>query len=335
MIQVVALDPGYGNTKICLNDPDGQGSKSVLIQSAVARSRTFGMAGIGMRLAQHATEVRFGGHDLFVGPGAWNWNTPENNLDFSALTSLGRQALFYAALAEVLEPGDYEIGHLVIGLPVPLLQDETQAAAVMSALKAYKGDHLFEVGKREYRLSILRVKVLPQPVGAYADWLINDDLHARKGNTQAEIGVLDIGQNTLDLYAMQGGKVTPRFVGGGKVGGRRLLDLMDGSVAGRDPVEWDAELRSGRLKPAPIHLQSWLGEIMGAVERVWPNLRRFTAVIPGGGGSLLLGDLLRAALAAHGAAVFTPADPVLTNAIGLWKYAAMLQRKEGGGDASA
>ncbi len=334
MIQVVALDPGYGNTKVCLNNPDGQGMKSVLLQSAVARGRNFGLAGIGMRLAQQAIPVQFSGHDLLVGPGAWNWNTPENNLDFSALTSPGRQALFYAALAQALDPGTYEVGNLVIGLPVPLLQDETQADAVMNALKAYKGSHLFEVDKNEYRLTIQRVKVLPQPVGAYADWLISDELQMRKGSSQAEIGVLDIGQNTLDLYALQGGKVTPRFVGGSKLGVRRLIDLMDGSFAGRDAVETDAALRSGRIKPAQIHLQSWLGEIMGAVERVWPNLRRFTAVIPGGGGCLLLGDLLRAALAAHGAAVFTPADTVMANAIGLWKYAIMMQRKDGGSDGN-
>ncbi len=329
MISVVALDPGYGNTKICLSDPDGQGMKSVLLQSAVARGRSFGMAGIGMRLAQQATPVQFDGYDLLVGPGAWNWNTPENNLDYTALTSPGRQGLFYAALAQALPPGAYQIGQLVVGLPVPLLQDEVQAGGVMNALKAYKGGHHFWVGEGEYCLEIERLKVLPQPVGAYADWLIDEELRFRIGNTKAEIGVLDLGQNTLDLYALQGGKVTPRFVGGGKLGVRRLLDLMDGSLAGRDAVEIDAELRSGKRKPAQVHLQSWLGEVMGAIERVWPNLRRFTAIIPGGGGSLLLGDLLRGALALHGAAVYWPADPVMTNAIGLWKYASALQRKEG------
>jgi hypothetical protein len=335
MISVIALDPGYGNTKICLNDPANQGMKTVLLQSAVARVRNFGMAGIGMKLAQQAIQVRFDEHDLIVGPGAWNWNAPENNMDFSALASPGRRALFYAALAQALPPASYQIGQMVVGLPVPLLQDEIQAAAVINALRAYKGDHRFEIGAGEYCLNIQRLKVLPQPVGAYADWLVNQDLQVRKDHSQAEIGVLDLGQNTLDLYALQGGKVTPRFVGGGKLGVRRLLDLMDGSLAGRDAVEVDAELRSGKRKPAQAHLQSWLGEIMGAVERVWPNLRRFTAIIPVGGGSLLLGDHLRGALAMHGAAIHWPIDPVLTNAIGLWKYASALQHKEGGSDGNA
>jgi len=48
----------------------------------------------------------------------------------------------------------------------------------------------------------------------------------------------------------------------------------------------------------------------------------------------LLGDLLRAALAAHGAAVFIPADAVMANAIGLWKYAVVLQRKDSGSDGN-
>lgn len=335
MISVVALDPGYGNTKICVSDPAGQGMKTVLLQSAVAQSRSFGMAGIGMKLAQQATLVRFDGHDLLAGEGAWNWNTTENNMDFSAITSPGRRALFYAAIAKALAPGEYEIGQLVVGLPVILLQDEIQAAAVMGSLKLYKGLHHYRVGEHEYRLNIQRLKVLPQPVGAYGDWLINDDLQVRKGTTQTEIGVLDLGQNTLDLYALQSGKVTPRFVGGGKLGVRRLIDLMDDGLSGRDAVEVDAELRSGKRKPLQAHLQAWLGEIMGAVERVWPSLRRFTAIIPCGGGSLLLGDVLRGALALHGAAVYWPNDPVMTNAIGLWKYTAALQRKEVGGDGNS
>jgi hypothetical protein len=205
----------------------------------------------------------------------------------------------------------------------------------MTALKPFKGEHIFLVNNKEYHLTIQRLKVLPQPVGAYADWLINDHLQIRKGSQQFEVGVLDLGQNTLDLYALQGGRVTPRFVGGGKLGVRRLLDLMDGDLNGHDAVEADADLRSGRRKPSQAHLQSWLGEIIGAVERTWSNLRRFTVIIPTGGGCLLLGDLLRTALVTHGAAVYSPPDPVLTNAVGLWKYAMTLQRKEGSSDGSA
>ena len=50
-------------------------------------------------------------------------------------------------------------------------------------------------------------------------------------------------------------------------------------------------------------LESWLSEILASIERTWSNLRRFTTVIPAGGGSIVLGDILRLALISKGAAV--------------------------------
>ncbi len=310
--QVIALDPGYGNTKVCL---DGH---VTALQSVVARSRSLGLAAIGMRMAQQAIEVEFENHHYIAGPSAWNWSDPMSSQDFTALTSPERRTLFYAALAGLLPQEETCVEWLIVGLPVPLLQDEIQAEAVMSGLKTYKGDHHFSVNGASYHLSIHRLKVLPQPVGAYADWAINEALQLRKGSAQADIAVLDLGENTLDLYAIQSGRVSPRFVGGGKVGVRRLLHLLDGG--GRDLAEVDYDLRCGRLKPSRDQLESWLGEVMGVVEQTWPSLRRFTAVIPTGGGSLVLGDILRNALAAKGAAIHWPQDPINANAIGLWKW---------------
>jgi len=56
------------------------------------------------------------------------------------------------------------------------------------------------------------------------------------------------------------------------------------------------------------------------VERVWPQLRRFDAVIPTGGGAIVMGDLLSTALIAKGAAVYWPDDPIAANVRGLWKW---------------
>jgi hypothetical protein len=198
------------------------------------------------------------------------------------------------------------------------LQDQTQAETVLGGLKAYKGEHRFSVDKADYRVNIQKLKVLAQPVGAYADWLLDDELRQRKGGRQSEVGVLDLGMNTLDLYALQDGKVEPRFVGGDKVGVRRLLELLTSN--GHDPEELDADLRTGRLRPGQGQLESWLSEVLATLERVWPNLRRFSAVIPTGGGALLMGELLRSALVSKGAAVYWPTEPITANVKGLWKW---------------
>ena len=190
----------------------------------------------------------------------------------------------------------------------------------MNGLKAYKGEHHFESQKGKYKIVFQKLKVLAQPVGAYSDWLLDDELRIRRNGRQAEVAVLDIGMNTLDLYVIQDGKVLPRFIGGAKVGVRRMLEILDGN--GRDPEELDAQLRTGRLKPPKEQLESWLSEILAAIERTWPSLRRFTTVIPAGGGSVLLGDALNMALISKGAAVIWPEDPATTNVKGLWKWGA-------------
>jgi len=314
MTTVLALDPGYGNTKVCVN------GNIACLQSAIARPQSVGMAAIGMKTASHADILRMDGYEFAIGPGAWHWGSLLTSSDYSALASPERRALAFGTLGKLLESGEYVIDHMVVGLPVPLLMDEPQAKAVMEGLKEYKAVHEFTFNGQEYRLLINRLRVLAQPVGAYADWLLDDELHLRKGGRLAEVGVLDLGMNTLDLYVVQDGKVEPRFVGGDKVGVRRLLELLTGK--GHDPEELDADLRLGRLHISPSQMQSWLGEVLSVIERVWPSLRRFSAVIPTGGGALVLGDLLRLALIAKGAAVCWPEDPITANVKGLWKWGA-------------
>jgi hypothetical protein len=312
MKNVIALDPGYGNTKVCVN------GATASIQSAVARPQSTGMATIGMKTASQILSVELEGQAFAIGPGAWHWGNMLTSRDYSALASPERKALAFTTLAQLLDPGEYDFELMVIGLPVPLLKDETQSQAVLGGLKAYKGEHCFQLAQGAYRINISRLKVLAQPVGAYADWLLDDELRIRKGGRQAEVATLDLGMNTLDLYVIKDGKVEPRFIGGDKVGVRRLLELI--TANGHDPEELDAELRAGRLRASKDQTESWLSEVLATIERTWPSLRRFDAIIPTGGGAMVLGDLLNLALIAKGAAVCWPADPVTANVKGLWKW---------------
>ncbi len=97
-------------------------------------------------------------------------------------------------------------------------------------------------------------------------------VHPARGG-DAEIAILNIGMNTLDLYAIQNWKVASRFVGGGKLGIHRLFGNMNPS--GRDLEELDSALRAGTLQSAVEQKTVWLGAIMGNIERTWSSLRRF------------------------------------------------------------
>lgn len=310
----IALDPGYGNTKVCIN------GETAIVQSAVSKLRPIGLAAVGMKRHKIASQVTFDGQDYAAGDGAWFHGDPLGSLDYGAIAGLPRRVLFYAALSSLLVPGYYQ-AELVIGLPVPLLANEHAAAALMAELRdQYKTTHRWDTPGSEYELEITRLQVLAQPVGAYADWLLTDDLRMRKGAGRAEVAILDIGMNTLDLFVVQSGRVVERFVGGERVGVRRLLAALNGH--GQDLEEIDHDLRAGLLKPSDHELHTWLQQILNQVERTWPNLKRFDAVIPAGGGSVVLGDRLYAALLDRGAMVTWPDNPITTNARGLYKWSA-------------
>ncbi|MEK7276016.1 MAG: ParM/StbA family protein, partial [Chloroflexota bacterium] len=207
---------------------------------------------------------------------------------------------------------------LAIGLPVPLLQDEQQAQVVLDGLKQLKGEHEFSIGEQTYRLTIAKIKGLAQPAGTYINYAYDDALNPVSGVNKSEVLVLDIGMNTLDIYVLQNGQVLESFVGGDEVGVKRLLELM--ATNGRDIMELDALLRHGALKLEPAQLDGYLGEVLAAIKRTAPNLRRFDVVIPCGGGALVLGDRLKFALLSKGAKVEWPALPIETNVRGFWKY---------------
>ena len=315
---IVGYDPGFGNTNVCVA---GQVHS---LQTVVARPNEIGLAAMGLRSAgSQATEVTFANQRYIVGPGSWQRGQPLASMDFLSLTSAPRLALFYAALSplipnqHLLKKAMLELS-VVIGLPVPLLQDSTQAALVIESLKELKRDHHFQVAGEGYAVTIKRIKVVAQPLGSYMDWLYDDALQIRPGGSKAETAILDIGLNTLDLFVVQGGQVVERHLGGGEVGVQRLLQLLN--TAGRDLVEVDADLRHRRLKPTAAQLEAWLTEILATVKRSWPSLKRFSVVIPTGGGAVVLGECLRTALAVKGAAIYWPADPLTANVRGFEKY---------------
>jgi hypothetical protein len=98
------------------------------------RPKEIGLAGIGLRRAgRKATIVSFEGHEFAIGHGAWSKGEPLTSMDYGALASTERLALFYGAVTPLLQPGHYDNTTLVVGLPVPLLQDAEQAKVVLEA----------------------------------------------------------------------------------------------------------------------------------------------------------------------------------------------------------
>lgn len=321
-MNILAIDPGFGNTKVCFN------GATAIIQSAVVKPVHVGEAIDGMRISQAALRLTFDGLEFMVGEGAWNWGRSLGSMDFAGIVGPERLALIYGALARVVKPGDLGECQMVIGLPVPLLMDEGQMKSIKAALARLKREHVFSIEGGEYRLNITGISYRAQPMGAFYDWQLSDDFSVREGSTAMTVAVMDIGMNTLDLFVVDNNALRPGLLGGDKVGVRRLLELA--RLDGYDVIERDGLLRSGRLRLRDAELDIWLSNILDVVERTWPTLKRFNAVIPTGGGAMVLAGKLQGALAAKGAALYWPTDPITANVKGLYKYAARraLQRAD-------
>jgi hypothetical protein len=100
MATVLALDPGFGNTKVCI---DGH---VTCLQSAISRPQSVGMAAIGMKTASQVDIVRMDGYEFAIGPGAWHWGSLLTSRDYSALALPERRALAFGTLGKLLKPGE-------------------------------------------------------------------------------------------------------------------------------------------------------------------------------------------------------------------------------------
>ncbi len=306
---LVAADVGFGNAK------GVAGGKVVVLPSVVAvPAGDLGLAGIGMKTARRATRVTFDRGDFFVGPAARSWGRVVENLDFSRLASPEAEAIFYALMANLVPDGSE--ARLVLGLPVPLLRDEAVARPLLEALRSrLMREHRVQVNGRPFSFSIVGVRAAAQPVGAWADWALDEGGGwAHRAARTALAAILDIGFNTLDLYGVRGGRLEPRLVGGDKVGVRRLLDL---AASGEPYHEAEEQVRLGKTPDSAI--ATWLSEVLGTAERVW-NGARLDLVLLVGGGAVVLRERADAFRRAFRTEVVIPDDPVAANARGLWKW---------------
>ena len=111
----------------------------------------------------------------------------------------------------------------------------------------------FEVEGKPYHVEITAIEALAQPVGAYLDWLYDDNIQPRAGASKAEVMVIDGGMNTLDVYALKAGRVLNTFVGGAETGVRRLLELLATNghsifELDEDFTKWTTQGRVGRVE---------------------------------------------------------------------------------------
>jgi plasmid segregation protein ParM len=225
----------------------------------------------------------------------------------------------------------------MVGLPVEVMADRERALETLGGLRRWMvGEHQFAVNGEEVRLEVTAVRAMAQPAGAFFAWgLDNGGRWARsRADLQAPVAVCDIGFNTLDLFAVEGGEVVGRFTGGDTAGIRRAAEMLiqgvrdryrlslslpeaDGLLRGQEPQRVVAGERVDLRPLVRQALENTASEVVTFIESRWGNGRQFAHLLFVGGGAALLREVL---LRQYPHGVVLP-DPVTANAVGLARYA--------------
>lgn len=337
----IGIDPGFGNFKIA----DASGRVAVLPATVgvgeIAPALETGMSRRRSSPARTPDRVRWGGLSYLVGE-VERYVRPADRLDMDRFGGGPEmEALLLAAAGRLLGEGEHE-AVAAVGLPVHVLRAPDAAETVAAVRRWLSGEHRGEVNGKPVALRIRAVKVLAQPLGAFFAWgLDGGGRWARSAQDfKARVAVIDVGFNTLDIFAVEGGEVIQRFTQGGTLGIRRaaerLVDLMR-AHRGWAPTlrEADAWLRgNGEEEIARQALEIAASEIVTFCEQALgdtaPLLR---AVILCGGGIAF--RAVRERLERRFPNAVVPADPVAANALGLARFAVRMVREKGDGAAGA
>jgi len=209
-------------------------------------------------------------------------------------------------------------------MPLEFLTGETTAIRrkVARVKRWLRGGHDWLCDGTAYHQAVDGVAITSQADGTLFDYFLDETgemMPERRGQFKRELGIINVGMNTVDLLVVEAGKTRQRFTSGSRLGVRRLLALCN--AEGLYTIgELDRQLRAGTLDTGAA-MEVWGREVLGFVERQWgKSFKRFTRVICAGGGTILLrAELVRA----FGGKVHIPDDPVMTVARGLYRYALM------------
>ncbi len=324
-MHILGFDPGMGAIK--LYGPNG--SVELPSQVAVATGPRL-MVAAGLKLSRkHVPEVEIAQGKFLVGAGAHSHGQPVENLDYDRLTgSPEMHALFYGALSQYPNLPE-TLDAVMVGLPLETLSGEDARRNANAVRRWLKGEHSWTVDGGAHSVEIKDVMITPQPVGALFDYVLDEDAQfvpGRKKALLAEVGVVSIGFNTIELLVIRNRTPADRLTAGRTLGVRRLLELADGEGL-YTLGEMDDLLRRGRLDVRNA-LPVWEREVLGAIEKKWARVyRKFEKVIIVGGGAVLLQNAL---LRRFGGKAFVPDNPVIATARGLYKIALWKNKKRRG-----
>lgn len=291
-------------------------------QSQVAHNGTQkvqAVMGLSRQVAPLHIQSEYG--SFYVGPDSHAWGRAVENLNYEKLTGAPEMyALLFGSFTRYIQqygPIKHALS-IIVGMPQEPLTGNDAKANINAVKNWMTSKHQWVADGKNYGIEIAEVKVTSQPVGALFDFLLTEDgrfIAARKSAFKAEVGIISIGFNTIELLVVEDRKIVQKFTVGTTAGVRRLLDILNESNA-YTLGELDTKLRKGNLNTKAA-LPIWESEVTGVIQQHWGTTwKRFNKVLLVGGGAALLKNTLPYKF--NGKA-FVPDNPVSSISRGLYK----------------
>lgn len=278
MAELIAVDLGFGNVKV------KNGLNEYLFQSVVGNARRLIDSTVSSQTSlQHIVDLK---RNLFIGDLALRqsatkiFSLKENKAGHESTLPLLETSLGIAAHSNQV--------NIVTGLPVTFYFEQKDA---LQKVLCRDHDVNIQFGKEwiERPISVLETKVIPQPLGAALDFLLDDRGNIKEGVKEyasGRIGVLDIGFYTNDLLVIDGLEVVQDYSRSLRSGMSVAYKAMNDAGIDLPIYELEKVVRLGGYEEASYKAFHALAkQVSGEVETYWPQLDLI--IVTGGGGKQL------------------------------------------------
>lgn len=304
MIGLRAVDVGFGRVKALSED------RQIEFPSVVGTFRPVRFS-VGMVHADPTEKLccDYAGKKYFIGAVALKQSDAMLTLSPDRFTQPEGMALMFAALALLSRNSD-ETVNLIGGLPVSDFagKKEKYQAALLGRhyIKLFNPDGS---GEKEHKITVNDCRILPQPMGTVFDRVLDAAGEiVNKKLAAGNIGVLDIGQNTIDLIRCDGLEfIDSQSDSYSDVGLFECYELLYREIKGIYGVEIPPTKMEQYLLNGYIEVDGYKQSITGIKQRVfevhaerivsralnlWRDVWQLSTIIITGGGSVVLGDYI-------------------------------------------
>lgn len=345
---IISADFGYGMTK-AYNGKDYLGVQSLVGEAKQIKFNTSMTDDKTGRIDLNWISVEIDGEKRFIGELAARQSPIIYKIMDKDKVAYSETAYLMKSNIGLVAPTGSKIS-LITGLPVAYFDDENKKQFT----KTLVGKHTVKYdwdrdGSYQHvkEFEIVDVKVIPQPMGTFFDFIITD-----KGKINSEaiknpelaclingsVAMIDVGYGTTDFCVVKNLEYIERSSGSlDKAMGtafdliaNHLVQVSGTAVPSHIVTQQVIEKGSIGIQGKTYDLteitqksfRAIFDEILMSIKAAWRNEYQIDAYVLTGGGSLVLNEYFKQTLGDKGY-VLVSKSPIFSNVIGYWKYKLM------------